>query len=73
MGIPETIGCYMQHAMPLPGSGSNGDEFDSDRAARKAQTRAHLRRVAQQLFTDRGFDTVTITNIAAAASVPRGV
>ncbi len=42
----------------------------SDRRARKkAQTRAAVRAVAQELFAQRGFDAVTIADIAAKADV----
>lgn len=59
----------MNDAAVLSRGGSNGDEFDSSRAARKAQTRSDLRGAAQRLFADQGFDSVTIADIAAAASV----
>jgi AcrR family transcriptional regulator len=48
---------------------SDADPSESSRAARKAQTRRDLRRVAQELFAARSFDAVTIASIAAAASV----
>ena len=44
-------------------------ESDDARAERKAQTRLQIRRAAQQLFADRGFDNVTVNGIAAAAAV----
>ncbi|WNV75152.1 TetR family transcriptional regulator [Geodermatophilus sp. DSM 44513] len=59
----------MQDTVLFYPGGSNGEDFDGARAERKAQTRSDLRRVAQQLFADRGFDAVTIASIAAAASV----
>lgn len=39
------------------------------RKARKARTRSEISRVARQLFTEHGFDAVTVADIAAAASV----
>lgn len=39
------------------------------RERRKAQTRAEIRAVAQRLFAERGFDAVTIADVAAAADV----
>ncbi|WP_158544427.1 TetR/AcrR family transcriptional regulator [Blastococcus sp. TBT05-19] len=39
------------------------------RAQKKAQTRAHVRSVAQQMFAEQGFDAVTITDIARRADV----
>ena len=39
------------------------------RAQRKAQTRQHIRDVAQRLFAVRGFDAVTVADVAAAAAV----
>ena len=41
----------------------------SRRAQKKALTRAHVRATAQRLFSDRGFDAVTIADVAAAAGV----
>ncbi|WP_236831646.1 TetR/AcrR family transcriptional regulator [Blastococcus sp. KM273128] len=42
----------------------------SDRRARKkAQTRAHVRAVAHELFAERGYDAVTIADVARAADV----
>jgi AcrR family transcriptional regulator len=42
----------------------------SDRRARKkAQTRAEIRRSAQRLFAEQGFDAVTIADVADAADV----
>ncbi|MGY1786694.1 TetR/AcrR family transcriptional regulator [Geodermatophilus sp. SYSU D00698] len=41
----------------------------SRRAQKKALTRAHVRETAQRLFADRGFDAVTIADVAAAADV----
>ena len=39
------------------------------RERRKAQTRAEVRTTAQRLFAERGFDAVTIADVAAAADV----
>jgi AcrR family transcriptional regulator len=39
------------------------------RARKKAQTREQIQRVAQQLFAEHGFETVTIADIAARADV----
>jgi AcrR family transcriptional regulator len=39
------------------------------RAAKKAQTRDLVRRVAQELFAERGFDDVTVADIAKRADV----
>jgi AcrR family transcriptional regulator len=39
------------------------------RARRKARTRVEIRTAAQQLFAERGFDAVTIADVAAAADV----
>jgi AcrR family transcriptional regulator len=39
------------------------------RERRKAQTRAEVREAAQRLFAERGFDAVTIADVAAAADV----
>jgi AcrR family transcriptional regulator len=39
------------------------------RELRKAQTRAEVRAAAQRLFAERGFDAVTIADVAAAADV----
>jgi AcrR family transcriptional regulator len=39
------------------------------RARKKAQTRAEVLRAAQRLFAERGFDEVTIADVAAAADV----
>ena len=41
----------------------------SRRAQKKALTRAHVRETAQRLFAERGFDAVTIADVAAAADV----
>ena len=45
-----------------------GDLSDR-RAQQKARTREHVRTVAQRLFTERGFDAVTIADIARSADV----
>jgi AcrR family transcriptional regulator len=39
------------------------------REQRKAQTRAEVRAAAQRLFAERGFDAVTIADVAASADV----
>jgi AcrR family transcriptional regulator len=39
------------------------------RAAKKARTREHVRGVAQHLFAERGFDDVTIADVAKRADV----
>ncbi len=39
------------------------------RAQKKALTRAHVQRTARRLFRERGFDAVTIADVAAAADV----
>src|SRR3712207_3957341 len=39
------------------------------RAQKKAQTREHVRTVAQQLFAERGFDPVTTADVARASDV----
>src|SRR3954464_8989114 len=39
------------------------------RELRKAQTRAEVRATAQRLFAERGFDVVTIADVAATADV----
>ena len=39
------------------------------RAAKKAQTRRHVRDVAQRMFADGGFDAVTIADVAREADV----
>jgi AcrR family transcriptional regulator len=44
-------------------------EVTDRRARKKAQTRALIRETAQALFAERGFDSVTIADIAAAADV----
>jgi AcrR family transcriptional regulator len=41
----------------------------SRRAQKKALTRAHVRATAHRLFSERGFDAVTIADVAAAAGV----
>ncbi len=41
----------------------------SRRAQKKALTRAHVQRTAQRLFRERGFDAVTIADVAASADV----
>jgi AcrR family transcriptional regulator len=44
-------------------------ELSDRRAAKKAQTRELVRRVAQDMFVERGFDAVTIADIAKRADV----
>lgn len=44
-------------------------ELSDSRAAKKAQTRDLVRRVAQDMFVERGFDGVTIADIAKSADV----
>jgi AcrR family transcriptional regulator len=44
-------------------------ELSDRRARKKAQTRALVRQTAQDLFARRGFEAVTIADIAAAADV----
>jgi AcrR family transcriptional regulator len=44
-------------------------ELNDRRARKKAQTRAHVRQIAQALFAERGFEGVTIADIAATADV----
>jgi AcrR family transcriptional regulator len=44
-------------------------DLSGRRALKKAQTREHVRAVAQRLFGERGFDTVTIADIAREADV----
>jgi AcrR family transcriptional regulator len=44
-------------------------ELSDRRAAKKAQTRQLVRRVAQQLFAEHGFDAVTIADVAKGADV----
>ncbi len=44
-------------------------ELIDRRARKKAQTRALIRETAQALFAERGFEAVTIADIAAAADV----
>ncbi len=41
----------------------------SRRAQKKALTRTHIQRTARRLFRDRGFDAVTIADVASAADV----
>jgi AcrR family transcriptional regulator len=41
----------------------------SRRAQKKALTRAHVRETAQRLFAERGFEAVTIADVATAADV----
>jgi AcrR family transcriptional regulator len=45
------------------------DATGGRRERRKAQTRAEVRETAQRLFAERGFDAVTIADVAAAAEV----
>jgi AcrR family transcriptional regulator len=44
-------------------------ELSDRRARKKAQTRDQVRRTAQRLFAERGFEAVTIADVAAAADV----
>jgi AcrR family transcriptional regulator len=44
-------------------------DLGSTRTERTAQRRVYIRDVARQLFDQRGFDSVTIAEVAAAASV----
>jgi len=48
--------------------GTMGDREDR-RARKKARTRTEIRAAAQQLFDERGFDTVTIADVARKADV----
>jgi AcrR family transcriptional regulator len=45
------------------------EDTGSRRELRKARTRAEVRETAQRLFAERGFDAVTIADVAAAADV----
>ena len=44
-------------------------DFNDRRARKKAQTREQIQRVAQRMFAERGFENVTITDIAGQADV----
>jgi AcrR family transcriptional regulator len=44
-------------------------DLNDRRARKKAQTREQILRVAQELFAARGFEAVTVTDIAAGADV----
>ena len=44
-------------------------ELSDRRARKKAQTRDHVRRTAQRLFGEHGFEAVTISDVAAEADV----
>ncbi|SCX40254.1 transcriptional regulator, TetR family [Klenkia marina] len=44
-------------------------ELADRRARKKARTRVEVRRAAQRLFADRGFDAVTVADVAEAADV----
>ena len=46
-----------------------GEDIGGRRERRKAQTRAEVRATAQRLFAERGFDAVTIADVATAADV----
>jgi AcrR family transcriptional regulator len=49
--------------------GTVSDTTGGRRERRKAQTRADVRETAHRLFAERGFDAVTIADVAAAADV----
>lgn len=55
--------------MPSTSSDTTRVEPGSTRTERKAQRRVYIRSVAQHLFDQRGFDSVTMAEVAAAASV----
>ncbi|RBY96279.1 hypothetical protein DQ237_10500 [Blastococcus sp. TF02-8] len=44
-------------------------ELSDRRAQKKAQTRAHVRAIAHRMFAERGFDAVTIADVAREADV----
>ena len=44
-------------------------DLQDRRARKKAQTREQIQRVAQGLFAERGFEAVTIADIASGADV----
>ncbi|MGY1849141.1 TetR/AcrR family transcriptional regulator [Blastococcus sp. SYSU DS1021] len=44
-------------------------ELSDRRARKKAQTRAHVRAVAHEMFAERGFEAVTVADIAREADV----
>jgi AcrR family transcriptional regulator len=53
----------------IPPSGPGDVDNPDSRTARKAQTRAGIARTARQLFAERGFDAVTVAEVATAACV----
>ena len=50
-------------------SGPGDADHPDSRTARKAQTRADIARTARTLFAERGFDAVTVAEVATAACV----